>query len=80
LWFTWYFTKVSEDCGELGIYTFLVFTVKIGGSTTLGDARGLSSSNTKCRFLDEHVKRDALWHSWLFRIVEYSLSCSSDRI
>jgi hypothetical protein len=36
--FARYFSKVSEDCGELGINAFSVDSVKFGGSTTLGDA------------------------------------------
>jgi hypothetical protein len=69
--FARYFTKISEDCGELGIDAFSVYSVEFGGSTTLGDARRLGSSNSQCRFVDEHVKRDATLHSRYFRIVEY---------
>jgi hypothetical protein len=35
--FARYFSKVSEDCGELGIDAFSVYSVEFGGSTTLGD-------------------------------------------
>jgi hypothetical protein len=79
-WFARYFSKVSEDCGELRIDAFSVDSVKFGGSTTLGDARGLGSTNSQCRFVDEHVKRDATLHSRYFRIVEYCSSSSSDWI
>jgi hypothetical protein len=79
-WFARYFSKVSEDCGELGIDAFSIYSVEFGGSTTLGNARGLGSSNSKCRFVDKHVKQDASWHSRLFRIVKYCSSSSSDRI
>jgi hypothetical protein len=79
-WFSRYFSKVSEDCGELGIDAFLVDFIKFGGSTTLGDAQRLGSSNSQCRFVDEHYEQDATVHSRYFRIVEYCSSSSSDRI
>jgi hypothetical protein len=58
----------------------LLDSVEFGGSTTLGDARWLGSSRSKCRSIDENVKRDATLHSQYFRIVEYCSSSSSDRI
>ncbi len=78
--FARYFTKVLEECGELGIDAFSVYSIKFGGSTMLGDTRGLGLSSSKCCFVDEQVKRDASLHSWHFRIVEYCSSSSSDRI
>jgi hypothetical protein len=36
--FAQYFSKVLEDCGELGIHAFSVDRVEFGGSTTLGKA------------------------------------------
>jgi hypothetical protein len=78
--FTRYFSKVSEDCGELEFDAFSVDSVKFGGSTTLSDARRLGSSNSQCRFVNEHVKRDATLHSRYFRIVEYCSSSLRDRI
>jgi hypothetical protein len=78
--FARYFTKVSKDCGKLGIDAFSVYFVEFGGSTTLGDARGLGLPSSKCCFVDKHVKRDALLHSRHFRIIEYCSSSLSNRI